>query len=190
MESNAARYYVLDSEHEHMMLLFDPPNPGFRDRWFGGKPFAKHPGLPVVARIKPNHEHGTLLDYFGTACLMSERFFVALRDAGVDNLDVYDAVIRSKDDSIEHKGYKAFNLIGLVRAADLQKTTFTPEVAARTIDASIESLEIDPEKTKGLLMFRLAEYVGAVIVHEKVRNVLEKHGFPNIVFREPSSYIS
>jgi hypothetical protein len=134
-------------------------------------------------------ERGDLLPSWGTPPVMSGEFYKALCDAGVDNLDVYDAVLRSKDGTVEYKGLKAVNILGLVRAADLSKTTFN-EPSSRLIDASIDSLEIDPNKAMGFLIFRLAEYVSAVIVHERVKKFIEPMNFPYVQFNEPSSFTS
>ncbi len=189
-KSKKPNYCVLDSESDDMMLLYEPPDPSFDDGWFGGRRFKTAPKEPVIVTIQPGNEQGDLLSYFGTATLMSDAFYEALREAGVDNLDVYEAVIQSKDGSVVHRGYKAFNLVGLVQAADLKATVFSDPQGSRLIDASIESLAIDPVKARGALMFRLAEYVGAVIVHEQVKRVIEAKRFPHVIFREPSEFIS
>lgn len=189
-QANKPHYYVLDSESPDMMLLFDIPDPSFDDDWYGGRRFETQPQEPIIIRIIPDNEQGDLLPYFGTTCVMSDAFYDALHEAGVDNLEVFEAVIQSKDGTIVHAGYKAFNIVGLVRAADLSKTKFTDDNPSRLIDASIEALEIDPDKAHGLLMFRLAEYVGAVLVHEKVKQVIEAKKFPYIVFREPGDFVS
>jgi hypothetical protein len=188
--SRKPSYFVLQAYSDKMLLLFGPPDPSFDDDWFGGRRFETAPVEPIVVTIRPKNEDGELLPFFGTATLMSTPFYEALREAGVDNLDVYEAVIQSEDGSIVYKGYKAFNLIGVVRAADLERTSFSDPEGPRLIDASIETLAIDPDKAGGALMFRLAEYVGAVIVHEKVKDVLEAKGFPYVSFLEPSEFIS
>jgi len=36
----------------------------------------------------------------------------------------------------------------------------------------------------------IAEFVGAVVVHERVKRVPEANRFPYIVFREPSEFVS
>lgn len=184
------RYYVLDSESDDMMLLYEPASPSDNDDWFGGKPFMVPPAEPVVVEIQPGEDEAELLPYFGTSTLMTREFHAALTEAGVDNLDVYTAVIRSEDGATTIDGYLAFNLVGLVSAADLSATKFNDPLGIRLIDASIDGLEIDETKARGLLMFRLAEYVGAVIVHEHVRNVIERRKFRHIVFREPHEFVS
>lgn len=188
--SKDAKYYILECRSNDMMLLYNPPKPSLRDGWYGGRRFQKQPQEPVVVKIQPNNERSELLPYFGTATLMRNDFYQALRETGVDNIDVYEAIIQSKDGDIAYKGYKAFNLIGLIRAADLGRTDFNDPPASRLIDASIKKLEIDLTKTNGLLMFRLAEYVGAVLVHEKVKESIEAKRFPNVRFTLPRDFVS
>lgn len=190
MTEARSQYYILDSGNPNRMLLYPPPNPSLRDRWMSGRRFVKPPTEPVVATIQPGYEKSELVPYFDAARMMNVAMHDALRSAGVDNLDAYDAEIRSEDGSIVHRGYKAFNLIGLVQAADLKKTVFNDPPASRVIDASIEHLVIDDTKVGGLLMFRLAEFVGAVIVHEKVRRVIEARRIRDVVFREPHEFVS
>lgn len=190
LKNNQTSYYVLDSSNPNRMLLYEPPAPSFEDRWFRGRRFKVSPSEPVVVQIQPGNENGDLLPFFGTATLMSDAFYETLRDAGVDNLDVYDAIIQSIDGTVVHRGYKAFNVVGLVRAADLSRTVFTDLKGSRLIDASIDSLAIDEDQVADFLMFRLAEYVGAVIVHERVKRAVEARRFPYVVFREPSDFIS
>lgn len=182
-------YWVLEARSPDRMLLYSLPDPG-DDSWLAGERFETAPKEPVVAKIRTGYERAQLLPYFGTPPIMSNEFYEALRQAGVDNLDVYDAVIRSEDDTIEYKGFKAFNIIGVVSAADLSRTRFSHDNPSRAIDASIESLGIDEKKAKGLLMFRLSEYVGAVIIHDRVKRSLEKKHFPYLEFQEPSEYKS
>jgi hypothetical protein len=189
-DMNTTPYYILDSGSENMMLLYEPENPSLRDRWFAGCRFQKLPEEPVVVEIRPNHEQGDLLPYFGTATLMSDLFYEALRESGVDNIDVYDAVIQSEDGSVTHTGYKAFNIVGVVQAADLARTVFNDPPGTRLIDGSIETLVIRPDLPRTLLMFRLAEYLGAVIVHEQVKRVIESKNLPHIIFRHPGEFLS
>ena len=189
------KYYVLEDYGKNRegesngMLLYDIPDPGKLDRWYSGHKFKSPPKEPVVVTIRKGFEHGDLPPFSVAVNIMSDEFYKALCDAGVDNLDVYDAVLRSKDGTVEYKGFKAYNVLGLVRAADLSKTKFN-DPGSRLIDASIETLEIDPNKAMGFLMFRLAEYVSAVIVHERVKKFIEPMNFPYVQFNEPSGFTS
>ncbi|HEV8263943.1 MAG TPA: hypothetical protein VGQ06_03260 [Gemmatimonadales bacterium] len=189
-EKRESRYYVLEGENPRRMLLYDFDDPGPQDSWLIGQRFHSAPTEPVVVPIQPGYERAELLPYFGTPPVMSNEFFETLKGAGVDNIETYDAVLQSEDGTVQHRGFKAFNIVGLISAADLTRTKFSSNNPERLIDAGIESLAIDPNKPKGLLMFRLAENVGAVIVHDKVRRAIESKPFLHVVFREPSQFIS
>jgi len=183
-------YYVLSSENPKRMLLGSLKDPSFEDSWLFGRRFGAPPATPVIVAIKRGYEKAELLDYFGTPPVISVRMYETLLKAGVDNLDVYDALLASEDDKIQYTGFKAFNVIGLVKAADLQKTAFSADNESRLIDSSIDSLAIDDSKAKGLLLFRLAEYVGAVVVHESIKRAIEAQNMPYVTFREPGEVIS
>lgn len=194
--TRAPNYYVLDhygnnrEGNDNRMRLYAIPNPGPLDGWLSGHKFKNPPKEPVVVRIRDGYEGREPLPFSTAVNVMSNEFYSALCDAGVDNIDVYDAVLRSRDGTIEHKGFKAFNILGLVRAADLSKTVFNDPPGSRLIDASIQTLEIDPDKAMGFLMFRLAEYVSAVIVHERVKRFIEPMNFPYIQFTETKDFTS
>jgi hypothetical protein len=193
------KYYVLDSYGENhvgednRMLLYSLPLPEDlggheEDHWLAGHKFRRPPKEPVIVTIQEGEEHADRLPYWVAPNVMSDAFYKALCDAGVDNLDVYDAILRSEDGTVEYKGFKAYNILGLIRAADLSKTQFSP--GSRLIDASIESLAIDADKAMGILMFRLAENVSAVMVHERVKRVIEPMNFPYVQFTEPKNFWS
>ena len=99
-------------------------------------------------------------------------------------------MLRSDDGKVRIEGFKAFNLIGLVAAADLSASRFAPENPSRHLDASFDGLVLDPERIGGLLMFRLAEFSSAVIVHRSVQAAIEQAGIKRISFRKPSEFLS
>lgn len=184
---NQDKYYILEVENPEGMLLYSLPDPTddpFEDSWLRGSPFISPiKQNPVIATIVTGHERDELLPYFDAPPVISNAFHQALIEAGVDNLDAYDCILRSEDGTIEYKGFKAVNIIGVIRATG-DGTVFTSE--SRLIDASMDKVVIDPRKTMNALMFRLAESVTTVVVHERVKRYIEKKGFPSIVFREPS----
>lgn len=190
LEMKTNIYYELTSENPNRMLLGGIFHPDPAESWSLGRRFKTPPPVPVVAKIKAGFENKELLPLFTTPELMSNEFYSAMLEAGVDNLDVYDAVIRSKDGAVEFKGYKAFCVVGLIDAADLERTKFSADNPSRQIDASIEQLALDESKLGGVLCFRLAEYTGSVFIHEKVKRHLEKKNFPSVVFREVKDFIS
>lgn len=188
-EFNKTSYYILTARNPKRMLLYslDDPTDNDKDGWMLGKLFKGIPEVPVVAEICTGYENAELLPFFENPPLMTDAFYRTLCDAGVENLIAFDAIIRSEDESITHHGYKAINIIGMVRASG-EGTIFTGN--SKLIDASIDSLEIASDITGELLMFRLAENVSAIVVHERVKQAIEAKGFPYLVFLDPGDYFT
>lgn len=186
IQNKTDKYYVLAVEnHEGMLLSGMPeanPDDPFVDDWLFGTPFSVDIREPVVVEIQNRYLKAELMPYFQSEPVMSNEFYQSLVDCGVNNLMAYDCILQSEDGKIQHKGFKAVNIIGVIQAAG-KDTEFRGE--SRLMDASIDKLDIDAHKTGGALMFRLAENLSKVIVHEKVKKHLESKNFPFIVFRDP-----
>lgn len=183
------KYYILAAGNPERMLLSyfpDPTDDPLVDDWLFGSPFVNPVKQPIVATILEGYEQADLMPYYDSEPIMSNAFHQALIEAGVDSLDAYDCILRSEDGTIEYKGFKAVNIIGVIRATG-DGTVFTGE--SRLIDASMDKVVIDSRKTMNALMFRLAENLSTVVVHERVKRYIEKKGFSSIVFREPSEAI-
>lgn len=187
MSDRSPNYFVIKGASNDMMLLYDLPDPNATDGWLSGRRFERPPTGAVECWIVDGSEQATPLPFYSFPPLMRNDVLEALTAAGVDNLDVYDAVIKSET-GVEISGYKAYNLLGLVRAAG-PSTKFNPDNESRLIDASIDELEVAPERARGLLMFRMAESVGVILVHERIKAALEKHAFHGMEFYEPSQAV-
>jgi len=184
-------YWVLSAGgNPNAMLLNSLPKPSAFVGWMGGKPFTKAPSLPVIARIKPGYERADAPVFKDVPQIMSAEFLEVLQSAGVENLDTYDATLESEDRAVVLTGYKAYNIIGLVSASDFANTEFSPDNPSRQIDASLRELVVDEKKAKGLLLFRLAESVDTILIHNSVKIVLETRNFKGVLFTPPSLHIS
>lgn len=58
------------------------------------------------------------------------------------------------------------------------------------MSADIDSLVVDPAKADGALMFRLAESVNTILLHESVCDAIEAAGIDTLTFYEPESWAS
>ncbi|KGJ92052.1 imm11 family protein [Colwellia psychrerythraea] len=114
--------------------------------------------------------------------LMRKDLLDTLRAAGVSNLDAYPAALYYPDDTLAEGEYFIVNVIGLVAAADLANSEYDVDQPENLISMSFDSLAIDNEKAKGFLMFRLAENIVEIIVHEQVVKAVEKAGIPLVRF--------
>ena len=114
--------------------------------------------------------------------LMSKDMLDTLYNAGINNLDAYPAELYYPDGSPAGGEYYIINVVGLVAAADLEKSVYDPEQSENLISMGFDSLAIDPEKSKGFLMFRLAESITEIIVHEKVVKAVQEAQIPLVKF--------
>ncbi len=165
----------------------------YTESWMSGARFAptREPPNPLRMRFHPQTE-GTLLRdlYQAPICLMSKRLILILRDVGVDNLDLYPAIILDEARGQSHETHSAVNIIGVVSAADLRETVFDPLVPERVMTAAIDKLVIDERATRGQFLFRLAENVQAIVVHEKVVEHVKAANLGTIAFLEPQEWFS
>lgn len=96
-----------------------------------------------------------------------------LRLMGVSDIDEW--VDKKANSYITN--YKAVNILGLVSAADMQKSIATVHDGIPLIDVDFDELVIDEQKTKGIKLFRLAESTNAILIHESLRDALIEKGF-------------
>jgi len=131
-------------------------------------------------KMKAMYETGILL--------MRNDLVQAITESGVDNLETFDAIVVDPATNTEFGDYKAVNIVGTVACADKDESDILEEDDLDMISMSFDSLVIDESKAGDLLMFRLAEAVNAIIVHEKVRDSILKREIPNMHFYEPGEW--
>ena len=196
-------YYVLDcmsplrAEHYRFRVGY----PANDKRWVAGLLFSatdesdtcQPPEEPIEVRTKesteePGHIYPELS--WVPIPLMSRRLVEGLKAAGVDNLQTYETKLISRhgENPPPEDHYLAVNLVGVLAAADLTKSKTNPEVADKMISMDFFSLAIDPSKARNVLMFRLAENVSAVIVHERVKLAIEAQGISTLSWFRPEEW--
>jgi hypothetical protein len=171
---------------DNAMLSYKPDDP--LRSWAEGARFDDPPPEPVRAEVKRGYA-GNMAEFWDDPVpLMTKRLLAALRGAGVDNLDTYKAVIVDPASKKEYPDYVAFNIVGTIAAADLKKSKMDPNNPTRMIAADFDSVTIDPKAPRGALMFRLAESVNAIVVHEKVKRAIEASGITTLTFVAPEDW--
>ncbi len=115
-------------------------------------------------------------DFYEYPNLMSDRMIEALRDAGVDNLQLFDADITNDSTGEKLTGYRVVNVLGLVSAVD----TNASKGRALAHKQFFEKLVIDPSRAGGRLMFRLAESLNDIIIAEPVARRLATGEFVDL----------
>lgn len=68
--------------------------------------------------------------------------------------------------------------MGLIACADMEESVFMSGNDSEFLDVDFDELYID--EAKGALFFRLAENVTAIIVDEKVADIVEEENIPGI----------
>src|SRR5438105_1748652 len=111
-----ANYYMLEcfepDDWEDSALFEGSPSPPGVDSWTGGRRFRLPLPQPLEFELDTVHSD-QLLEMDNTeALVMSKRLLSALQEAGVDNLDVYEAVIRHQGTGMVSHDYVAVNVVG------------------------------------------------------------------------------
>jgi hypothetical protein len=156
--------------------------------WDDGVPFDVPPSAPVTGVLEPYDSRNPDMSpelpemYDVPILIFRDDLIAALQAAGVDNMHLYGAEITDPDSGQVYTNYKAVNIIGLVAAADMDKSEAIVHDGIPLVDVNFNKLVLDPDKTQGLLFFRLAENNGAVMVHQSVRDHLLASGFGKVEF--------
>lgn len=159
------------------------------DSWRMGRRFISELPNPVVVKIMPGNPDNLIELYNDDALIMHKRLLAALQEAGVDNLDVYPCVIINEGTGFRTEDYVAVNLIGLVKAVDIDNSNVTGGDSDHLLDTDFDGLVIDPKKAKDHLMFRLAENTSAIVIHRSVKEHLVKKGFTMLSYVQPEDWI-
>ena len=185
-----SRYFIIrGTAGGPIVLLNSLRSPAKGDGWMRGQKFKTQVAEPVLITAKEGFDKGTLMTFYGAPTIMRLDLYEAILSAGADNIEAWSAVVQKADGTLLSDQYVAFNVVGLVSAAG-PATTFAAENPSRWIDASVESLDLEPRATHDLFVFRLAESINTVVVHENVKAAVEAQGIPNVQFIDPPDYLS
>jgi hypothetical protein len=170
-------FYTLEQElnEEDSYILTELPDVQPPRPWYTGEPFTKHPPTPIEFPMEAN-SGPVMPDFFSAGIpVFSRRLYQAFQEAGVDNLQAYEAVMVDLNTGLRFADYYAINVVGKVSGANLRKSSYTDPTGSGQTTMFFQQLVLEPSRVEGLLCFRLAESVGELIVHEKVvRHVQSK----------------
>ena len=119
--------------------------------------------------------------FFGNAIPVASRVLVdALYNAGVDNFQVFPVLLVNPDTGEKWQNYVALNVLGIVSAADLNRSKYDTlmEGNVEGIDMPVLAFHevfLDKSQLHGEKMFRLAESRRTLIIHNTVVAQLKKH---------------
>jgi len=183
----------------YMLECLSPPGESVRDiraypaiqgidSWIVGSLFEQPPAEVIQLEWDPQTQGGTKALYSSNIPLMRRDLWGALRAAGVDNIDAYPAAIVDLATNDANREFVAFNVVGAVSSANLAESKWSDLSNMRRIDMDFDSLSIATETARGLLLFRLAECVSGIVVHDTVKQHVERHGF-DLMFVPPEEWI-
>ncbi|MCY1017414.1 imm11 family protein [Pyxidicoccus sp. MSG2] len=154
--------------------VYDVRKPDLEVRWLSGQSISTP--LPNPIEIELDDRFGTrMADIFIRGILvMSDRLVAAIQRAGVTNLQTFPAVLNDAQRGLRLPGFQAVQIVGTIKAADMKKSiAHDPDNIGRDI-VGFQKLVIDPKAARGALMFRMLESASTIIVHEKVKQELDK----------------
>jgi hypothetical protein len=176
------KYYVMTCEGLYPNSTLGRPPRLPRGPWMTGQAITYAVPQPLRYTLDAKYPGKLRPLYESNAPLMRRDLLDALDAAGVDNLQLFDVVLADPNNQAEHQDYKAVNIVGLVSAADMERSVRMGISDSELIDADFDRLVFDEKRPAGLLLFRLAENAGAIVVHEKVKNVIEERKIPGMTF--------
>jgi hypothetical protein len=161
----------------------------FEANWRLARRLETEPPRPIVVELNPDFP-GIMLPMFDKGILLFSSAMVAsVQNAGVDNIEVFDTLVVDPTNGQQYDEYKAVNIVGAIAAADLSKSEYSAPSGTALVDTDFESLAIDETKAGGQLMFRLAEAVTAIVIHERVKAQLERDRIPFLDFVAPADWM-
>jgi len=186
-------YYVMVGEGVDPILSIEkqPDLPG--GPWYHGHKLKITVPMPLeyVLEVEDEEPESKIKMLYGNKAfpVMHNSLLEALKTAGVNNLELFPARITDPNTGKVHEDYQAFNVVGLVSAADLENSTLMNESDTPTLlDTDFDSLVIDENKTMGFRLFRLAENCSAIVVSEEVKAAVEERNIPGIIFYSPGEW--
>lgn len=143
---------------------------------------------PIVIHLDPEQPGVLLPMYYKGVLVMSDAMIAALMAGGVSNLQCFNALLVDPFSAVERSDYKVVNIVGVIAAADLDKSVYRA-YGTPLFDVEFDSLVIDESKARGALMFRLAENISGIIIHEQVKAALENASIPYLDFTPPEDWL-
>lgn len=116
----------------------------------------------------------------GEAVIVSEQFIKVLQSAGVTNFQQFPALLINPDTKKQRTGYFLFNVLGMLKAADLQKSSFdtlmeADEEGVEVPLVAFNEIVLDGSKPRGLRMFRMAEDPTVLVIDEHIKTALKEN---------------
>ncbi|MBI2268872.1 MAG: hypothetical protein HYU69_00785 [Bacteroidetes bacterium] len=181
-------YYVMVGEGKYPIMPI-ASGPDFNGNWRSGRIITEQVPQPLVYILDTDYPGNPKPMYYEQAIpVMRDDVAEALVRVGVDNIQYFGAVLVNPVDGKRYTNYKAYNIVGLVACADMASSKPVNMLTMGPSATFFESLVIDESKAGDALLFRMAENISAIVVHEKVKNAIEESGIEGFVFYGPGEW--
>lgn len=199
-------YYLVDinfSEVEKSAVLEEEPidECELNLDWETGDSMSKQREIGhLFAEVSENY--GTILrdifinDFSGV--ILNRKCIDILKSIGVSNLEEFPLTIKDNNTGKEITNYSMYNIIGILSCVDKQNSEFeydesTPDQVHWFDKLVIDTKKIDAFNKKlgkngPIKIFRMAERFYTIIVHEDVKNAIEKEGLTGWTFTRTDKY--
>ncbi|GGF14034.1 hypothetical protein [Flavobacterium limi] len=179
-------YYILQQDPriiEQPSLLSCPENID-PIALVGGKKLPV-PNTPICLSLSPRSSdyRGCIID--GIVTLFHKYFITELIRLGVDNFQSFPVELTNPEGEIEI-AYSLINIIGLIKAVNEKESVMKPRYGGW--GANLYSFKIDPAKTMGQRLFRLAEAPTLIIIDEWLREKLLVFNPPGVLMLPTERY--
>jgi hypothetical protein len=158
--------------------------------WFAGQRAEGVVPTPVRCVLDAERGGPDMPDLFLSQIpLFSTRLLECLRQAGVDNLEVYDAELLDPRSQRVNRSYKAVNIVGKVQCVNLAESEFDPRSQYPMLE--FRRIVLDEAKIGELRLFRLAENPLFILMDEGVKSALADAplvGVQAASLAQPSAY--
>jgi hypothetical protein len=188
--ADAPDYYVLGVEDPEVgyraRLIYERDQP--LRSWMSGRPFESPPPEPIVLELRGTDEADWVLGdlWLTPITVMSKRLLEAVQGAGVSNLETYAVELHDPVSGQVHTDFVAFNLVDAVSLADLAKARSASNGQGEASDRDASGVRV--AQLRPPLMFRLAESLNAILIHESVCDAIEDAGIDTLTFYEPDDW--
>ena len=156
--------------------------PGYRTTdWITGRSLQPTQD-PFEVELWGDGERGLAELFLESVPLFRNDLVDVIEKSGVDNLQRFAAVLRAPSGP-PVTGYSVVNIQGLVKCADLSKSKYRDVGGIGIVAMAFRKLVIDEKAAGGQLFFRLGEAVSSIIVHERIKNAVDKASFQYLSWR-------
>lgn len=171
----------------HEELLVNP-----RQGWHSGEVLSDPPIETIEIEATQHFGYqGAPPDYYDDSIsLMSPRLLAVLHRVGINNIQVFPAVICYRGTGEKHDMY-AFNILGCISVVDLENSNIVNSDGQLLYNCAIDGFTINTSKTNrmDLHIFRLAENVMITLVSDILKNAIEQAGINTFAFTETKDLI-